>query len=1108
MKTRACRRLGAVLCLILAAGSTRQAEGKPRPYPRFNIGVTGIWAEIPDGAATVTVIETQADTPAHGKFEKGDVIKSVNGEELKGKPGDYVLGSDPRRILGEAMGRAEGTDGRLVFQVQRGDAVTDVTVVLPVLGAYSKTWPLKCGKSDAIIQQTVSYLRRIQTAEGTFEFERSPAGSGELIGRCLAALFLLSTEEPTNVAAAGRCAHWLARDIEANGVTSSSWPKGYMGLLLAEYYLKTGDRGVLKALEAICRAAVESQVIGAWGHGARPSPGYAHGGVMNSPSLPILMTLILARECGVEVDEGAFARALRFFSRFPGQGCSAYGDQRGDAGISNGKDAMTATVFSLLPGEDYRRLSTLMALQSADSYHGTQAGHGGCHFNVIWRGLGAIHLPEELASHYRRQMDELAWFYDISRQPGGGFSMLPQSPGKASPGPAWGIGMALAYTAPRHTLRITRALPTKHSVRTTAPPYVWGGRKDRDFLRSDYCDGGEGNTMNPAEIGRQVWYFLRGPGGNPSIKTCAELMRHYLPHVRQWAANNVSFQGTPEALDEIEKALKHRDGRVRRAGMDAISNYLGSWFTADERRNKVPKTVVATRFLPFLDAVLRNPESDWWEIDGAMLALSRAGAESVRKYLPILKRYAAHEEMWLRQSACWAIARGLDQEIDAATMLFLAERFAEERRPFLRNQMANNIRHLTRDSRKDSGLRFDPATQEKLAEVLARPITDRKWAYGYERLGVSKRDPFGVLSTVKNFHPKDLVHFLDDMIAVIDGWDDEPFFDGGQIGFCEQLINLSQAMGEDARPLMERIARVYVEKRSMRRGMKRVGAGIKRYEDRHGKLKNSTEVPLVAQPRDTKGLRKGLIGYWQFDEGTGTESADSSAKENKAVLKGGARWADGLIGKCLETGKGQWAEAPGYRDPVTDGRIRNLSLSFWIRTKHYGSGRVGKGREGQFRKTIENWFYSYSACGAGWDVRLPDNCLFAFTTAAFDGGAHGLTAQGDSVVKIPPYMYKVVDDGKNWHHVVMVYDGSRKTFEAYVDGNRSGKSGRWNTRSMKGLETEDHIIPALDEVLTFGGKFQKDGQVESFDEIAIWDRVVTEKEVETLYNNGFGVAIE
>lgn len=61
---------------------------------------------------------------------------------------------------------------------------------------------------------------------------------------------------------------------------------------------------------------------------------------------------------------------------------------------------------------------------------------------------------------------------------------------------------------------------------------------------------------------------------------------------------------------------------------------------------------------------------------------------------------------------------------------------------------------------------------------------------------------------------------------------------------------------------------------------------------------------------------------------------------------------------------------------------------------------------------------------------------------------------------------------------------------------------------MTGLETENHIIPALDEVLTFGGKFTEDGQTESFDEIAIWDRAITDTEVRTLYNRGFGAVIE
>jgi hypothetical protein len=305
---------------------------------------------------------------------------------------------------------------------------------------------------------------------------------------------------------------------------------------------------------------------------------------------------------------------------------------------------------------------------------------------------------------------------------------------------------------------------------------------------------------------------------------------------------------------------------------------------------------------------------------------------------------------------------------------------------------------------------------------------------------------------------------------------------------------------------MENIARIYNTKPAMHRAMGKVEAGIKDYEKKCGPLKENVPVPRVAVNYDTRGVRQGLIGYWQCDEGAGTESADSSSKKNKAFLKGGAGWTNGVSGKALLLSKGQWAEIPGYQDPITNGRIQNLSLSFWIRTANYGSGRIGKGRSEFFLKNIDNWYYSCDARGAGWDVRLPDDGMYAFITGAFDNGQHGLTAMANNEKKIPDYMFKVVDDGTRWHHVVVVYDGSLKTWNALVDGCLSGKDG-WNKQSLPGIETANHIIPALKDILKIGGSFEKEGQLESFDEIAIWDRVISDKEVQMLFNNGVGSVI-
>jgi|GEM_PF-5057537 len=68
------------------------------------IGLTGIEARIYPGVL-VTVEKTQPNTPADGKFDKGDVIVGVNGVLLKGK--------NPLVTLGTALTQAEAADGAL-----------------------------------------------------------------------------------------------------------------------------------------------------------------------------------------------------------------------------------------------------------------------------------------------------------------------------------------------------------------------------------------------------------------------------------------------------------------------------------------------------------------------------------------------------------------------------------------------------------------------------------------------------------------------------------------------------------------------------------------------------------------------------------------------------------------------------------------------------------------------------------------------------------------------------------------------------------------------------------------------------------------------------------
>ncbi len=120
MRMQHCFPLAAFLLCVVVTSSFAEELPAGRPYPEFQIGVTGIWAKIPDNPPRapkdapvvkreLLVTKTTEDTPAAGKFQEGDVLVSVNGNSLEIQ--------DPRPVLGAAINDAEGSDGKMTFGV-------------------------------------------------------------------------------------------------------------------------------------------------------------------------------------------------------------------------------------------------------------------------------------------------------------------------------------------------------------------------------------------------------------------------------------------------------------------------------------------------------------------------------------------------------------------------------------------------------------------------------------------------------------------------------------------------------------------------------------------------------------------------------------------------------------------------------------------------------------------------------------------------------------------------------------------------------------------------------------------------------------------------------
>ncbi len=783
------RRTPITVCIILLLSARVLATefNSSRPYPAFQIGVTGIVATF-EPEAVLTVQGTMADSPAEGTVEEGDVIVGVNGK--------LVAGNDPRRPLGEALLEADATDGKMTFQIKRAGQLKEVTIKIPTLGGYGKTWPVDCRKSATLVKELADKLVAAQQDDGWYYLDRG--GRAQRVGAdlngCMATLFLLSTGDDAYLPTVKRYTAALAAEAEARP-TRSSWHLGYQLTVLGEYYLRTGDRSVLPAMTKLAALTPEGQIAGSWGHYMNDvACGYVQSGQMNSAGVTVFLGLAVARECGVVAPDETFEKALHFFYRMPGHGSICYGDHRSEIYIdTNGRNAAIGCAMSLLPEDCYRQSAEHIAMLIADSYCAPEAGHTGGGFNVIWRGIGSMFLPDEHRHRYRRHMDELAWFYELCCLPGGGFKMLPSSPSGATryTGENWGVSLGLTYTAPRKRLRILGAPPTKFSIRKPLPKLPWGTARDLEFFGCGYADG-----YGPEDDPPHVIYRMVHRDGEPSVDYCAKQMRHHNPMFRTWAAQRLAKFNNDAAYDAVEAALEHPDVRVRRAGCDAISSYT-NW--GRRHSTVIPREVVSERFVPRLEKMLGDPKAAWWEIDGALWALAHAQPEDIRRNMPTIRKFAAHDEWYLRESAYWAIV-GLQEEIRGEEFLFLADMFVKSRAVFERSSYDGGVSSLLR-----CGAKLGDQTIAAYVRKIGHNVHSSLIEAGYDEQAAAHEATHRAMMVLKRFENAPYELILPDFITYLETW--QPGFQHSNwlitgSGWQHGLIKVAEMLGQDAGPLV------------------------------------------------------------------------------------------------------------------------------------------------------------------------------------------------------------------------------------------------------------------------------------------------------------------
>ncbi|MEI6537100.1 MAG: DUF6288 domain-containing protein, partial [Verrucomicrobiaceae bacterium] len=337
----------------------------------------GLQGRTTEPSRQILVTHVGAKSPADGVMQVDDVILGAGGK---------LFTDDARKTIAVAIQDAEKTEnkGIMKLNVWRKGKTEEVQLKMRVMGTYVETAPYNCPKSKMIFEEACKALEKEPLAENWH---------GAING-----LALLASGKPEYLPRLQEFARKLGPttlSLENKGM--GAWESGYRNLFLSEYFLATGDKDVLHAIQEFTLSLAKGQgMYGTFGHGfsEKTPDGKLHGsippyGPVNEAGLPANLGIIMGRKCGIkdpEIDP-AVDRAARFFGYFMDKGTIPYGEHEPwPFHDNNGKSAMSAVIFSLLGKVPETQFFAKMATAG---YRSRECGHTGQGFSYLWGALGA-----------------------------------------------------------------------------------------------------------------------------------------------------------------------------------------------------------------------------------------------------------------------------------------------------------------------------------------------------------------------------------------------------------------------------------------------------------------------------------------------------------------------------------------------------------------------------------------------------------------------------------------------------------------------------------------------------------------------------------------------
>jgi len=559
----------ALTVVFAAHGSCFAADAKHD----WNLGATGLrgWMRcdkmVTSDARQITIKKVEKGSPADGVLEVGDVILGVGG-----KPFSY----DPRTEMGKTLTLAESEagQGNLSLTRLRAGNSTEVVLKLPVLGSYSATAPYDCPKSKLILERGCKDLAT-RMADPSYAQRLDP------IPRSLNALALLASGDPAYIPLIKQETEWAA-NYSTEGM--ATWYYGYVMMFLAEYKMATGDDSVMPGLMRLALEAAHGQsAVGSWGHRFARPDGRLYGyGMMNSPGLPLTISLVMAREAGVKDPalDLAIERSAKLLRFYIGKGAIPYGDHHPwiENHEDNGKCGMAAVLFNLLGESKGAEFFSRMSVAS----HGPErdCGHSGNFFNMLWAMPGVAQSGTNATGAWMIEFG--SWYFDLARR--WDHSYLHQGPPEPDEDSYAGWDCTgsylLAYAMPLKKLYLTgkKAGAVPQLDAAAAQSLIVDGRGWNNKDRHSFYDALSDEQLlerlgNWSPVVRERAAMALGRRKDAPVTPLVEMLDSPSLDARYGACQGLIFlrgRGAP-AVEALQKTLAHPDLWLRSKAAEALA---------------------------------------------------------------------------------------------------------------------------------------------------------------------------------------------------------------------------------------------------------------------------------------------------------------------------------------------------------------------------------------------------------------------------------------------------------------------------------------------------------------------------------------------------------